>query len=69
MKQWIVSATTKDFTARVDEEVRCFLGPFKDFQTFSVAQYTMGGFESFNCTDGVALPNNFTREVFSLKLG
>ena len=32
MKQWIVSTTTEDFTARVDEEVRCFFGSFKDLR-------------------------------------
>ena len=51
-----MSASSKDFTARVDKVVRVFLGSFRDFKVLSVAELAVGSSKRVDSADGRTLP-------------
>ena len=56
MKLSVVSASSKDFIARVDKVVGVLLGSFQDFKSLSVAELAVGSSKGIDSADGGALP-------------
>ena len=55
-----MSASSKDFIARVDKVVGGFLGSFQDFKALSVAELAVGSSKGVDSADGGSLPQDLT---------
>ena len=51
VKLRLMSASSKDFIARVDKVVWVFLGSFQDFKALSVAELAMGSSKGVDSAD------------------